>query len=220
MAVDSCERDPGNRISSAWTLGKFSPSAFSGPYEYGILSSLFADNDTTCSQCFEYVILSGTCGAAPMVSGAAALLVQKFGPTITPDAIKAKLMKSASKAFPANSMFGTQAIQNDMFTIGAGYPDVMAALNNTDTAPAGKFAVSRSRTYTCGAAGGGRCVAVRHDANSLFTTTSSPALCRNQAVGVVRSFGGTARFGATAAGSSQCPSSNSATGNRRRREGR
>jgi serine protease AprX len=118
--------------------------------------------------------------AAPMVSGAAALLAEKFGPSITPDAIKAKLMKSAAKSFPASSTVETQVIQSDMFTIGAGYLDVMAALNNTDTVPAGKIALSPSAGYTCGAAGGKNCVQVRHAANSVPTTTSRPALWGNR----------------------------------------
>jgi serine protease AprX len=80
--------------------------------------------------------------AAPMVAGAAALLAQKFGPTITPDSIKAKLMKSATKSFPTRTTIGDQVIQYDMFTVGAGYLDVMAALNNPDSAPAGKSALS------------------------------------------------------------------------------
>jgi len=90
--------------------------------------------------------LSGTSMAAPMVAGAAALLIQKFGPAVTPDTIKAKLMKSASKSFPTRSTFGTQTIQYDMFTVGAGYLDVLAALNSNESVPAGKSALSPSAT--------------------------------------------------------------------------
>ncbi|OLD81854.1 MAG: hypothetical protein AUF67_06390 [Acidobacteria bacterium 13_1_20CM_58_21] len=49
-----------------------------------------------------YLRLSGTSMATPAVSGAAALLVQQ-NPNLTPDQIKARLMKTASKDFPANS---------------------------------------------------------------------------------------------------------------------
>jgi serine protease AprX len=57
---------------------------------------------------------------------------------LTPDQVKARLMKTATKTFPASSI-ATDSVtgasyvsEYDMFTIGAGYLDVWAALNNTD----------------------------------------------------------------------------------------
>src|SRR2546425_1173791 len=76
--------------------------------------------------------------AAPMVSGAAALLLQK-NPSWTPDHVKAVLMKSATK-FGQTFSVSTDPVTNtsytsqyDLFTIGAGYLDVQAALAVTDT---------------------------------------------------------------------------------------
>jgi serine protease AprX len=74
-----------------------------------------------------------------VVSGAAALLLQNAS-TLTADQVKARLMKTASKAFPASSIATdplTGAIytsQYDIFTIGAGYLDIAAALASTDIA--------------------------------------------------------------------------------------
>ena len=85
----------------------------------------------------DYLNLSGTSMAAPMVSGAVALILQKF-PQLTPDRVKARLMKTASKSFPAYSnatdpVTGTTyTSQYDIFTIGAGYLDIAAALDNSD----------------------------------------------------------------------------------------
>lgn len=86
-----------------------------------------------------YYSLSGTSMASPMVSGAAALLLQKT-PNLTPDQVKARLMKSASKSFAPFSSYTdpdtniTYNEQSDIFTVGAGYLDVYAALRNTDSA--------------------------------------------------------------------------------------
>jgi serine protease AprX len=88
----------------------------------------------------DYFILSGTSMAAPMVSGAVALLLQKT-PSLTPDQVKARLMKTAYKTFPLYSTAtdpvtgATYSSQYDLFTVGAGYLDIQAALSNTDLAP-------------------------------------------------------------------------------------
>jgi serine protease AprX len=81
----------------------------------------------------DYYQLSGTSMAAPMVSSAAALLIQKDS-TLTPDQVKARLMKTASKFPQATTVSFDPATgyqwttQYDVFTIGAGYLDVAAAL--------------------------------------------------------------------------------------------
>ena len=87
-----------------------------------------------------YFTLSGTSMATPVVSGAVALLLQKNS-GITPDQVKARLMKSAYKTFPRSSTATdpitgkTYTSQYDVFTVGAGYLDIQAALSNTDLAP-------------------------------------------------------------------------------------
>jgi serine protease AprX len=77
--------------------------------------------------------------ATPTVSGAAALLIQK-DPSLAPDLVKARLMKTAYKTFPVASIAvdsGTGAVYPstyDIFTVGAGYIDISAAVNNWDKA--------------------------------------------------------------------------------------
>ena len=68
-----------------------------------------------------YYTLSGTSMAAPMVSGAAALMLQK-DPTLNPATVKARLMKSAVK--------DTRLV----FETGAGALDVYGAVNATGSA--------------------------------------------------------------------------------------
>ena len=87
-----------------------------------------------------YFTLSGTSMAAPVVSGAVALLLQKNG-RLAPDQVKARLMKSAYKTFPRYSTASDPTTgkhytsQYDIFTVGAGYLDIQAALSSTDLAP-------------------------------------------------------------------------------------
>ena len=74
----------------------------------------------------DYFRLSGTSMAAPVVAGAAALLLQA-DPTLTPDTLKARLMLSADKwADPQGGL--------DPLTYGAGYLNIPAALACTAVA--------------------------------------------------------------------------------------
>jgi subtilisin family serine protease len=86
-----------------------------------------------------FFIMSGTSMATPVVSGAAVLLLQKT-PSLTPDQVKARLMKNATKNFPASSV-AVDTISRiaytsyyDLFTIGAGYLDITAALADNSVA--------------------------------------------------------------------------------------
>ena len=87
----------------------------------------------------DYFRLSGTSMATPVVAGAAALLIQQH-PSLTPDQVKARLMKTAAKNITLYST-GIDATtlqsftdQADIFTVGAGYLDIAAALANNDLA--------------------------------------------------------------------------------------
>src|SRR5215813_8260845 len=115
---------PGNRIVSLLAPGSY-----------------LAAQDPALVVGANYVRLSGTSMASPMVAGAAALMIQK-DPTLTPDTIKARMMKTAWKGYPSNSwasdFWGRSFFsQYDVFTIGAGYLDVDAALNSNDAVNAG-----------------------------------------------------------------------------------
>jgi serine protease AprX len=113
------------------TLVKASPKNIVG------LSSYSTNAKGTSS----YFTLSGTSMATPVVSGAVALMLQK-SPSLTPDQVKARLMKSAYKTFPRYSTAKdpttgkSYTSQYDIFTVGAGYLDIQAALSNTNLAPA------------------------------------------------------------------------------------
>jgi serine protease AprX len=130
---------PGNRIVSLSAPGSTLLT---------LVSSLSIQPITTCllgvcttGQSGKYMRLSGTSMATPIVAGAAALMLQK-DPTLTPDTIKARMMKTAWKGYPVNSWgydiwgFGHFS-QYDVFTIGAGYLDIYAALRNTDVVNGG-----------------------------------------------------------------------------------
>jgi serine protease AprX len=128
---------PGNLIVS--DLASTSATLFVNNPQNQLPVSYYETNNNQNTSPFYYV-LSGTSMAAPMVSGAAALLIQQ-NPSLTPDQVKARLMKTAYKVFPSSSSYTdpstgiTYVDYYDIFTIGAGYLDVWAALNNTDLAP-------------------------------------------------------------------------------------
>jgi len=85
-----------------------------------------------------YYELSGTSMAAPIVSGAVALMLQQT-PSLTPDQVKARLMKTAWKSvgqftYSHDSRGNLYNNEYDLFTYGAGYLNVDAALGSTDLA--------------------------------------------------------------------------------------
>jgi serine protease AprX len=154
---------PGNLMisvlaSSSATLVKASPK------NVVAVSSYTANGKSTAS----YFTLSGTSMATPVVSGAVALLLQKNG-SLTPDQVKARLMKSAYKTFPRSSTVRdpttgkSYTSQYDIFTVGAGYLDIQAALSSTDLAP-----------LTCGIA---KSPAVARDSSgNIYLVTGSSVL--------------------------------------------
>lgn len=130
---------PGNRIVSLASPGSTLVTS---------LTNLNIAPITTCtlSGCTtgpsgKYTRLSGTSMATPIVAGAAALMFQK-DPTLTPDTIKARMMKTAWKGYPVNSWgydpWGRSYFsQYDIFTIGAGYLDIYSSLKSTDVVNGG-----------------------------------------------------------------------------------
>jgi serine protease AprX len=98
----------------------------------------------------DYIQLSGSSMATPVVSGAAALMLQNQ-PSLTPDQVKARLMKTATKVLPPYTTsfdrinHSAYNMQSDIFTVGAGYLDINAALNSNDLVP--RPALSPSAVY-------------------------------------------------------------------------
>jgi serine protease AprX len=127
---------PGNLVTSVLAYG--STLARTYPQNIVPVSSYSTDKHGKSA----YFTLSGTSMATPMVSGAAALMIEQ-DPTLTPDTVKARLMQTATKNFPATSVAidpvtgVAYTSEYDAFTIGAGYLDIMGALPSTDVATAG-----------------------------------------------------------------------------------
>jgi serine protease AprX len=127
---------PGNRIISLLSYSSTTSNLYP---DNTIAVSYYKDVGST-TESGVYYRLSGTSMATPMVSGAVALMLQR-NPLLTPDQVKARLMKTASKTFPLYSSWTdpvtgmTYNSQYDIFTVGAGYLDVAAAMASTDLAP-------------------------------------------------------------------------------------
>jgi serine protease AprX len=125
---------PGNQVRSL--LNSTTGTIYSKYYSARVSVAYYATG-YGYSYSSAYLNMSGTSMATPVVSGAVALLLQQH-PSLTPDQVKARLMKTASKSFPTMSSTVYQGVTYvsyyDAFTVGAGYLDVAAALANTDVA--------------------------------------------------------------------------------------
>jgi serine protease AprX len=136
---------PGNHVVSLLASGS---TLASDPANAVPLSYYESNASSTPSS--RFMMLNGTSMATPVVSGAVADMLQKQ-PTLTPDQVKARLMKTAYKTFPTSSTAvdpvtgQTFVSQYDMLTIGAGYLDLGAALANKDLATG--TAMSPTATY-------------------------------------------------------------------------
>lgn len=124
---------PGNRILSLRRVGSYLDSQYPSNRVPESTYKPIIDNDVSPY----YMVMSGSSMAAPMVAGAAALLIEKDS-TLTPDQVKARLMKTATKlprgaySVKDNTTGLTYTLQNDVFSVGAGYLNIEAALANTE----------------------------------------------------------------------------------------
>ncbi len=112
---------PGNLVISTSANSSYLYTTYPGsnlvPWQY------YSTTQTSGGYSNKYFKLSGTSMAAPVVSGAVALLLQA-NPSLSPDTVKARLMVSADKwGFPDGT--------SDACTFGAGYLNIPAALNCT-----------------------------------------------------------------------------------------
>lgn len=120
---------PGNTIVSLAAPGATLEASYPGD----IVTGTDGKND--------YFKLSGTSMATPAVAGAAALLLQEQS-TLTPDQVKARLMKTAYKmGFFSTSAYVPHLFMSflnfyDLFSVGSGLLNVQSAIANSDLAPA------------------------------------------------------------------------------------
>jgi serine protease AprX len=159
---------PGNLLVSTDTPGVTLESTESNnlvPYNFYVYGGSSAPSP-------QYFTLSGTSMATGVVSGMVADMLQANS-SLTPDQVKARLMKSASKSFPKSSSVYDPASGNtyvsyyDVFTVGAGYVDLAAALANKDTTKGtamSPVAVLNSKTNS---------VYLTRDSSSTWGTTSA-----------------------------------------------
>jgi serine protease AprX len=120
---------PGNDIVSLAAPG----ATLEAAYPAELVTGSDGNND--------YFTLSGTSMATPVVSGAVALLLQQNS-QLTPDQVKARLMKTAYKAFPNSTVsWVPHLLMNftdfyDVFSVGSGLLNMQSAVSNNDLAPA------------------------------------------------------------------------------------
>ena len=110
---------PGNRVISVCADKSTLDEAFGNTNDILMSSYQYGGKNEYSNK---YFVLSGTSMAAPVVSGAAALLLDKDD-SLSPDTIKARLMLSADKWTQPD---GT----SDILTYGAGFLNIVGAINN------------------------------------------------------------------------------------------
>ena len=147
---------PGNRVVSLAAPGSTLVTSLLSLNIQPITTCILGLLGNNCSTGLsgKYTRLSGTSMATPIVAGAAALMFQK-DPTLTPDTIKARMMKTAWKGYPGNSWaydnWGKSYFsQYDVFTIGAGYLDIYSSLKSTDVVNGGAPSPVAYRNTTTG----------------------------------------------------------------------
>jgi len=118
---------PGNQVISLGTQYSYLYSNF--PANQVPMSSYCPHASSTSATYFK---LSGTSMAAPVVAGAAALMLQA-NPKLSPDTVKARLMVSADK-WAAPDANGNPTGLADPCTYGAGYLNIPAALASSVSA--------------------------------------------------------------------------------------
>jgi serine protease AprX len=125
---------PGNHVVSL-----LSPNSTLGQEAADVVPVSYYKATTSNAPSKDFMMLNGTSMATPVVSGAAADILQQH-PDLTPDQVKARLMKTAYKTFPESStavdpVTGQVFVsQYDIMTVGAGYLDIAAAMANHDLA--------------------------------------------------------------------------------------
>jgi serine protease AprX len=125
---------PGNHVVSL-----LAPSSMLAEEPANQVALSYYQSTSSTQPSSQFLMLNGTSMATPVVSGVIADILQAQ-PSLTPDQVKARLMKTAYKTFPTSStavdpVTGQSFVsQYDIFTIGAGYLDVTAALANHDLA--------------------------------------------------------------------------------------
>ena len=126
---------PGNMIVSTMAG---STSTLAQQLPQNLIPTSYYDSKGNSSKSSSYFMLSGTSMAAGVVSGAVADLLQVQS-TLTPDQVKARLMLTSYKTFP-NSSTAVDPITGlsyvdyyDVLTRGAGYLDLLAALQSNKT---------------------------------------------------------------------------------------
>lgn len=123
---------PGNHVVSL-----VAPSSTLAQESANAVPLSYYESTDSSAPSARFLMLNGTSMATPVVSGIVADLLQAH-PSMTPDQVKARLMKTAYKTFPMSSTAfdpttGQSFVsQYDIFTIGAGYLDAAAALANSD----------------------------------------------------------------------------------------